>query len=329
MKYKIYTPYAQFLRRVIKENLSNDKLLLKQFNKISIWDTIGFLESNNHKISSYLSNYMRNWCNSEVNLTNYLAEHYWNQYQLEKSLIIYPETHHLIKVIEKSKIKHCDFNQFDRKAFILAMPEQSIYNSCLIMYCDFRDFIRGSEYLLNQWKTKLTANYSDEKLFYVLVNQKKSAKEFIYFLSSVDFHQLADICGETDNQLLQKFITQRQMPSSEKINSDDSYMNAKVVKLCVTFFAYQALYPEKLRTGTPVNIRATKNQSLGKIQTTPLISTDNPQNDILEPTPVGFHQRILRHDRYYRSDEWRDKKRGTRIIDVTPHTRLGKDKTLR
>lgn len=329
MKYKIYTPCAQVLKRIVKENLSNEKLLLKQVNKTSIWDIIGFLKNNNDKIPSQLSTYMRNWCSSEVNMTTYLMEYYWNQGQREKNLIIYPETHHLIKVIEKSKIKHCDFNQFGNKAFILAMPEESIYNSCLIIYCDFKDFLQCNQYLLDQWDTNLSFNFKDEKLFYIAVSEKKSSKEFVYFLSSVHFHELASICGETDNKLLEKFITQTEMPSSEEINSDDSHMNAKIVKLCVTFFAYQALYPEKIRTGTPENIRAIKNQSLGKIQTTSLISTDNPQNDILKPTPIGFHQRVLQHERYYRNDEWKNKKRGTRIIDVTPHTRLGKDKTLR
>lgn len=276
MKYDIYKPSALELRRAIKYIIgSRDKRLIKTISKKSIWDVIGIIRNTHHtdaKLLKGLSAYLNNWGRSDLDILLYILEYYWNRLSNKRNLIIYPETAHLIKVIEKSKINNCNFEEFPSLSFILAMPEDEELNcnSLFVSWIKREELNDSSAKIHNKhWHKKHNVyEFSQSRSFIIAVSIKEKTRRgraYSYNVVSVDCNYLPDIAANNEKKLIYNYISENEFVNSQKLNEKETELMVKYVKIAVTFFAYYNIYPEKFRTGTPQNIRATQYEKLGKL----------------------------------------------------------------
>lgn len=329
--------------RALKIIAKNNRWLKKFFDKnLTPWMFPSVVDKA-LKIKSFpedkdIAGLMRRWTSSEVDALIFMLEYYWAEGKgdFKNRNVIFPQTKHLVEIIKRSKFRNVDITTLPETSFILAMPKELGLPSCFVNLVNQENFERSMLALYTSWNKDYTPSGITLKSFFTVsiclpyIAHGQKTYEYVHSsLTGDGLQTLLEFSDINNKQKLIDLLPGDNIVGSDRLSKTDEYIQALMTKIAANFMLYRLIYKNKIVDGVPQNIVAQSRQTLGKLIASPEYAENDPQNDILQPVAVGIHDRQLRHPRYYRTPEWKDKPLGSRWISVKAHNRRGHAETIR
>lgn len=314
-KHKLYKLYAQanydHVARLLKK--SGHNTLTKELSKFTCFELPTFIEKHGSLFVSTL------FPSNPVDLLIFATEYLW---ATSARTVIYPRSASEINVISKSTFKGLDISLTAGEMMVVASPPDSdlpplmagcIYKSQTEKFNSFY----GSLVTLPYEAFDLQGN-----VFVVVFQDPDSGNVFTNEVSEKDIDAYAS--ASTWQEIYGFLEKSGKVSAAGHITEEEQVLQAKVIKAALNFWLYKLSSPTSFISQTPpVHAR----EAFGAKPTSSFSLSfadrfgSSKTGTISE---VGIHMRNLRDERYYTSDEWKDKPRGSRWIEVGPYTRGGK-----
>jgi hypothetical protein len=259
-----------------------------------------------------------------IDLLIFASEYLW---ATSTRTVIYPRSVAEIDVISKSSFKGLDLSLDAGEMMIIASPPDSdippLLTGCL--------YPSQAEKFNSYYQSQVTIPYGDAlevrgNIFVVIFHDPDSDCFLTYEVAETEIESYAK--AATTEEIVH--LMERAASSSVvgDITHEDRVKQAKLIKIALNFWMYKICSPSNFIHQTPpVHAR----EHFGSKPTSSYtLSFEERLRGSMEGvvSEVGIHMRNLRDERYYTSDEWKGKPRGSRWVEVGPYTRGGKGEMI-
>lgn len=260
---------------------------------------------------------------SLVDILIYSMEHIW--FHSDRS-VIYPRSDDEVQIMAKSSFKNIDVSSMTPGAIVVASPPGSSIPPMLIGYRNKELMDKFNNDISKQFKkeTKLVSHQGNS--FAVIFNVEGTIDYLTHEIAEADIPTYA--LAESTEEVLSMVEKTNILHGNMSPSKEDFIKQANILKFALNIWLYRVANPEKFIFQTPP---AQSRNHYGSNVTKSLLLDFSDRiraNQEGAITEVGIHMRNLRHERYYTNEEWKDKPRGSRWVEVGPYTRGGRGEII-
>jgi hypothetical protein len=260
---------------------------------------------------------------NSVDLLVYSAEYLW---ATTGRIVVYPRSASEVSVISKSSFKGMELSMTQGEMMIIASPPDSKLPPLLagFLYPSLVD--KFNRHFSTQVADMESCMGLQESIFIVQFQDSDTRDFLTYTISQSEIPAYAQ--ARTTQEIYELMEGATSAEDGLVVTSEDRLKQAKILKAALNFWLYKVSSPESFVTQTPP-VHAREHFGPKPTNTYSLSFADrlggSKEGNVSE---VGIHMRNLRDERYYTNDEWKDKPRGSRWIEIGPYTRGGKGQMI-
>jgi len=257
-----------------------------------------------------------NLLNNTVDLLLYAAEYLW---ATTGRTVIYPRSAAEVRVISKSSFRGMELSLTKGEMMIIASPPDSDLPP-MLAGCFYRSLIDKFNVHYASHVPEVSAALDLQDNIFVVLYQDPDGSFLTYEVSATDFPAYAK--AETVQEIFELMLVSRAAVDGEMVTREDRLKQANILKVALNFWMYRLSSPDSFVQQTPP---AYAREQFGSKPTSAysLSFADRLGAKAGSVVEVGIHMRNLRDERYYTTDEWKNKARGSRWIEIGPYTRGG------
>ena len=305
------------------KNLFN-KSDLKKYKSLSFWKACSMIAKELNYSDSILSVLM-----NDVDIMLHRFESLWREKRKDRKREVFFISERELKRIEKSTFINVDLTLLSDDFFSVAVDSSCDYPPFFVAFCEGSRVLDVNKRIIEdldlpQWTPKITGYTPTEaKILIVAIAEKEIRHGKPGYAYSLEFHFDESIEKLIDAHSYEEWKSRSDfsdLTKAESLSEEERKRTWKLSRLAANMLMYRHVFKDKVNLGhPPVSARKT----MGSNDFISMFAGDKSMHSEGGAIDVGYHMRCLKHEKFYRTDEWRDKPRGARWTPVNAHVKGG------